>query len=74
MAGCDGYFGVSRPSVPEDVRKEHVRTYPFGWFGILVEGPPSTEELIYALHERGFALVSTRSRRSNASTSSVTQR
>ena len=61
VAGCDGYFGVSRPSVPEDVRKEHVRTYPFGWFGILVEGPPSTEELIYALHERGFALVSTRS-------------
>jgi p-hydroxybenzoate 3-monooxygenase len=61
VAGCDGFFGVSRPSVPEDVRKEHVRTYPFGWFGILVEGPPSTEELIYALHERGFALVSTRS-------------
>ncbi|HSK85222.1 MAG TPA: 4-hydroxybenzoate 3-monooxygenase [Rubrobacter sp.] len=61
VAGCDGFFGVSRPSIPEDIRKEHVRTYPFGWFGILVEGPPSTEELIYALHERGFALVSTRS-------------
>ena len=61
VAGCDGFFGVSRPSIPEDVRKEHVRTYPFGWFGILVEGPPSTEELIYSLHERGFALVSTRS-------------
>jgi p-hydroxybenzoate 3-monooxygenase len=61
VAGCDGFFGVSRPSIPEDARKEHVRTYPFGWFGILVEGPPSTEELIYALHERGFALVSTRS-------------
>jgi p-hydroxybenzoate 3-monooxygenase len=61
VAGCDGFFGVSRPSILEDVRKEHVRTYPFGWFGILVEGPPSTEELIYALHERGFALVSTRS-------------
>jgi p-hydroxybenzoate 3-monooxygenase len=61
VAGCDGFFGVSRSSIPEDVRKEHVRTYPFGWFGILVEGPPSTEELIYALHDRGFALVSTRS-------------
>lgn len=61
VAGCDGYFGPCRNSIPEDVRKEHVRTYPFGWFGILVEGPPSTEELIYNLHERGFALVSTRS-------------
>jgi p-hydroxybenzoate 3-monooxygenase len=61
VAGCDGFFGPCRTSIPQDVRKEHVRTYPFGWFGILVEGPPSTEELIYALHERGFALVSTRS-------------
>jgi p-hydroxybenzoate 3-monooxygenase len=61
VAGCDGFFGPCRTSIPEEVRKEHVRTYPFGWFGILVEGPPSTEELIYALHERGFALVSTRS-------------
>jgi p-hydroxybenzoate 3-monooxygenase len=61
VAGCDGFFGPCRSYMPEDVRKEHVRTYPFGWFGILVEGPPSTEELIYALHERGFALVSTRS-------------
>jgi p-hydroxybenzoate 3-monooxygenase len=61
VAGCDGFFGPSRSYIPEDVRKERVRTYPFGWFGILVEGPPSTEELIYALHERGFALVSTRS-------------
>jgi p-hydroxybenzoate 3-monooxygenase len=61
VAGCDGFFGPCRSAIPEDVRKEHVRTYPFGWFGILVEGPPSTEELIYALHERGFALVSTRS-------------
>jgi p-hydroxybenzoate 3-monooxygenase len=61
VAGCDGFFGPCRSYIPEDVRKEHVRTYPFGWFGILVEEPPSTEELIYALHERGFALVSTRS-------------
>ena len=42
VAGCDGFFGPSRASIPEEVRKEHVRTYPFGWFGILVEGPPST--------------------------------
>jgi p-hydroxybenzoate 3-monooxygenase len=61
VVGADGFFGPSRSHVPEAVRKEHTRTYPFGWFGILVEGPPSTEELIYCLHERGFALVSTRS-------------
>ncbi len=61
VVGADGFFGPCRSSIPENVRKEHARTYPFGWFGILVEGPPSTEELIYALHDRGFALVSTRS-------------
>jgi p-hydroxybenzoate 3-monooxygenase len=61
VAGCDGFFGVSRPSIPADIRREYVRTYPFGWFGILVEGPPSSEELIYTLHECGFSLVSTRS-------------
>ena len=61
VVGADGFFGPSREAIPANVRKEHTRTYPFGWFGILVEGPPSTEELIYALHERGFALVSTRS-------------
>jgi p-hydroxybenzoate 3-monooxygenase len=61
VAGCDGFFGVCRQAIPEGARAEYTRTYPFGWFGILVEGPPSTEELIYALHERGFALVSTRS-------------
>jgi p-hydroxybenzoate 3-monooxygenase len=61
IAGCDGFHGVSRPSIPSRVRKEFERVYPFGWFGILVEGPPATEELIYAYHERGFALVSTRS-------------
>jgi len=61
VAGCDGFFSPCRSAIPEAVREEHTRTYPFGWFGILVEGPPSTEELIYALHERGFALVSTRS-------------
>ena len=61
VAGCDGFFGPCRTAIPAEIRKEHVRTYPFGWFGILVEGPPSTEELIYNLHDRGFALVSTRS-------------
>ncbi|MDP9474607.1 MAG: 4-hydroxybenzoate 3-monooxygenase [Actinomycetota bacterium] len=61
VVGADGFFGPSRSHVPEGVRKDHARAYPFGWFGILVEGPPSTEELIYALHERGFSLVSTRS-------------
>ncbi len=61
IAGCDGFHGVSRPSIPSRVRREFERVYPFGWFGILVEGPAATEELIYAYHERGFALVSTRS-------------
>jgi len=61
VAGCDGFHGVSRPSIPSRHRHEFTRSYPFGWFGILVEAPPSTDELIYAHHERGFALVSTRS-------------
>jgi len=61
VAGCDGFLGISRTAIPEDARTEYTRTYPFGWFGILVEGPPSTQELIYTLHDRGFALVSTRS-------------
>ena len=61
VAGCDGFFGVCRQAIPEGARMEYTRKYPFGWFGILVEGPPSTEELIYCLHDRGFALVSTRS-------------
>ena len=61
VAGCDGFHGVSRPSIPSRLRREFTRVYPFGWFGILVEAPPATEELVYAYHERGFALVSTRS-------------
>jgi p-hydroxybenzoate 3-monooxygenase len=61
IAGCDGFHGVTRPSIPSRLRSEFTRVYPFGWFGILVEAPPSTDELIYAHHERGFALVSTRS-------------
>lgn len=61
VVGCDGYHGVSWTSIPEDARTEYGREYPFGWFGILAEAPPSTEELIYTLHDRGFALISTRS-------------
>jgi p-hydroxybenzoate 3-monooxygenase len=61
IAGCDGFHGMTRPSIPSRMRREFTRVYPFGWFGILVEAPPSTDELIYAHHERGFALVSTRS-------------
>ena len=61
IAGCDGFHGVSRPSIPESIRTEYTRVYPFGWFGVLVEAPPSSAELIYAHHARGFALVSTRS-------------
>jgi p-hydroxybenzoate 3-monooxygenase len=61
VIGCDGFHGVSRPMIPADLRQDFQRVYPFGWFGILVESAPSSEELIYARHERGFALVSTRS-------------
>jgi p-hydroxybenzoate 3-monooxygenase len=61
IAGCDGSWGVCRGSIPMETRKNYFREYPFGWFGILAEAPPSAEELIYAYHDRGFALVSTRS-------------
>ena len=61
IAGCDGFHGISRGAIPESVRRDFTRVYPFGWFGILCEAPPSSDELIYAQSERGFALVSTRS-------------
>jgi p-hydroxybenzoate 3-monooxygenase len=61
VIGCDGFHGVSRPAMPAGERQDFQRIYPFGWFGVLVESPPSSDELIYAQHERGFALVSTRS-------------
>ena len=61
IAGCDGFHGVCRPSAPPAARTEFSRSYPFGWFGILAEAAPSSSELIYAHHPRGFALVSTRS-------------
>jgi p-hydroxybenzoate 3-monooxygenase len=60
IAGCDGFHGVCRPSVPAGALAEYEREYPFGWLGILAEVAPSTEELIYARHERGFALHSMR--------------
>jgi p-hydroxybenzoate 3-monooxygenase len=61
IAGCDGSHGVCRPSIPVNVLTLYERIYPFGWLGILAEAPPSSEELIYAYHERGFALHSMRS-------------
>ena len=60
IAGCDGFHGVSRETIPASVRKEYERVYPFGWVGVLSETPPIAEELIYANHERGFALCSKR--------------
>lgn len=61
VIGCDGFHGICRAAMPGGLRKDYTRVYPFGWFGILVEAPPSCEELIYACHQRGFALISTRS-------------
>jgi p-hydroxybenzoate 3-monooxygenase len=61
VAGCDGFHGPSRPSIPASVCKLYQKIYPFGWLGILTEAPPSAPELVYANHERGFALLSTRS-------------
>jgi len=61
VIGADGFHGVARPMIPPGTREDFQRVYPFGWFGILVESAPSSDELIYAQHERGFALVSTRS-------------
>ena len=60
IIGCDGYYGPSRAAIPADVLKTFERTYPFGWLGILSRTPPVSEELIYASHERGFALCSMR--------------
>ncbi|WP_226623282.1 4-hydroxybenzoate 3-monooxygenase [Alloyangia pacifica] len=61
VAGCDGYHGVSRQAIPKDVLKTFERVYPFGWLGIMVDQPPVNHELIYANHQRGFALASMRS-------------
>ena len=61
IAGCDGYHGVSRASVPSDALRIYEKVYPFGWLGILADTKPVSHELIYSNHERGFALCSMRS-------------
>lgn len=60
VAGCDGFHGVSRQTIPADIRKEYEKVYPFGWLGVLSETPPVNHELIYANSPRGFALCSMR--------------
>jgi len=62
VAGCDGFHGIGRATIPESDQTVYDHTFPFAWLGILAESPPVSEELIYANHERGFALVSMRSR------------
>lgn len=61
IAGCDGFHGICRPSIPKGVLTEFERIYPFGWLGILSESPPPSHELIYSFHDRGFGLYSMRS-------------
>ena len=61
IAGCDGFHGICRQSVPQAALSTYERVYPFGWLGVLSETPPVSDELIYSNHERGFALCSMRS-------------
>ncbi|MGD1220145.1 4-hydroxybenzoate 3-monooxygenase [Streptomyces krungchingensis] len=61
VVGCDGFWGVARQAVPSGLSRVFERTYPFGWLGVLADVPPSHDELVYARHERGFALLSMRS-------------
>ena len=61
VVGCDGFWGVARKAIPEELTQVFERTYPFGWLGILADVPPSHDELVYARHDRGFALLSMRS-------------
>ena len=61
IAGCDGFHGICRPAIPAGVLSTYERVYPFGWLGILAEAAPSSDELVYTHHERGFALFSMRS-------------
>ncbi len=60
IAGCDGFHGICRPSIPAGVLTEFERIYPFGWLGVLAQAPPSSPELVYNYHERGFALLTMR--------------
>ena len=62
IAGCDGFHGICRPSIPAGVLTEFDRVYPFGWLGILAQAPPSSDELVYCYHDRGFALLTMRTR------------
>ena len=61
IAGCDGFHGICRPALPDGIATHYDYEYPFGWLGILAEAAPATDELIYAWHERGFALYTMRS-------------
>lgn len=61
IAGCDGFHGICRPSIPASHLRVYERVYPFGWLGILANAAPSSPELVYSLHEHGFALFSMRS-------------
>jgi p-hydroxybenzoate 3-monooxygenase len=61
IVGCDGFHGVARPSIPATARREFERAYPFGWLGVMADVPPCHPEVVYASHERGFALASMRS-------------
>ncbi|TDN62508.1 4-hydroxybenzoate 3-monooxygenase [Paraburkholderia sp. BL10I2N1] len=61
VAGCDGFHGISRTAIPADVLRTYERVYPYAWLGILADAPPTLDELVYAHHERGFALFSMRS-------------
>ncbi|WP_405657349.1 4-hydroxybenzoate 3-monooxygenase [Streptomyces sp. RK9] len=61
VAGCDGYWGVSRAAVPAALSRTYERRYPYAWLGVLADAPPSHDELVYARHDRGFALLSMRS-------------
>ena len=69
IAGCDGFHGICRPSIPAGVLTEFDRVYPFGWLGILAQAPPSSDELVYSYNERGFALLTMRTRRDQPSLS-----
>lgn len=60
IAGCDGFHGISRRVIPDSVLRIYDRQYPFAWLGVLAEAPPASQEIIYAYHERGFALQSMR--------------
>ena len=61
IVGCDGFHGVARQAIPDTVRRDFERAYPFGWLGVLADVPPCHPEVVYASHERGFALASMRS-------------